>query len=128
MLSIRLSRRGPRRKAFYRLIVTEKSRDTQGKFNAILGTYDPHSKKAELKADEIKEWIAKGAQPTPTVHNLLIGQGIIEGEKVRASKSRPGKKKQAQAETEKAEKDQKTDNSSDDKEPKAVEEKKEETK
>lgn len=103
MLSIRLSRQGTKKKAFYRLIITEKSRDPWGKFLENLGTYNPHTKAATFKADRIKYWLSQGAQATATVHNLLISQNIIQGEKVRASKSRPGKKKSAQSALKKAE-------------------------
>jgi len=93
MLSIRLKRIGKPKKAFYRIIVIEKARDPYGNPADTIGTYDPHTKEVKIDADKVKDWIAKGAQPSPTVHNLLVDQKIIEGEKVVASKSKPGKKK-----------------------------------
>jgi len=99
MLSIRLSRKGKRGLALYSLIITEKGRDPWGKYLEKLGTYNPHTKEAKFSADRINYWISKGAQPTATVNNLLITHGVIKGEKVRASKSLPGKKKQAQLAT-----------------------------
>ncbi|MEK7167428.1 MAG: hypothetical protein AAB791_00320, partial [Patescibacteria group bacterium] len=47
--------------------------------------------------------IGKGAQTTPTINNLLISQGIMTGEKVKASASKLGKKKKAAFELKKAE-------------------------
>jgi small subunit ribosomal protein S16 len=86
MLSIRLSRIGKKKLPSYRLLVTEKSRDPWGKHLELLGTYDPLAtpKKVDFNADRIKYWMSKGAQPTATVRNMLIGLKMIEGEKVKA--------------------------------------------
>lgn len=86
MLSIRLSRVGKKKMPTYRLIVTEKSRDPWGKFLENLGTLDPMAKpkKIAFNVERIKYWMSKGAQPTPTVRNLLIDMKEIEGEKVKA--------------------------------------------
>ena len=32
----------------------------------------------------MKHWISKGAQPTDSIHNLLINKKVIEGKKVNA--------------------------------------------
>ncbi|MEK7652904.1 MAG: 30S ribosomal protein S16 [Patescibacteria group bacterium] len=103
MLSIRFSRIGKKKQPIYRIIVTEKTRDPWGKYLEILGSYNPRSKVAELKADRIKYWISKGAQPSATINNLLVTHGVINSEKVRASKSQPGKKKSAKIASDKAE-------------------------
>lgn len=47
----------------------------------VLGSYDPHRKKAVLKAERIKYWIEKGAQVSDSVWNLLIKEKIIKGAK-----------------------------------------------
>lgn len=93
MLTIRLTRVGKKNKPMYRLTVAEKSKDPYGKALEILGSYNPHSKEIQVKADRIKYWISKGSGISPTANNLLIEKGVIEGEKVKAS--RPGKKKKA---------------------------------
>ncbi len=76
---IRLSRVGKIKQPTYRLIVSEKSKDTRGKYLEILGTYNPRSNPATVKfdAERIKYWMSKGAQPSDTVHNLLVDQKII---------------------------------------------------
>jgi small subunit ribosomal protein S16 len=107
MLAIKFSRKGTKKKPVYRVIVTEKARDPWGKYLENLGIYNPHTKVAQLKADRIQYWISQGAQPTATVNNLLITQGVTKGEKVRASKSKPGKKKAAVIAQQKAEADAK---------------------
>jgi len=93
MLSIRFSRKGKKKNPLYSLIVLEKSKDPWGDYIEKLGTFNPSTKAVDFKADRIQHWIGIGAQPTPTVHNLLIAQGIIKADKVRAGKSQPGKKR-----------------------------------
>jgi len=86
MLKIRLSRFGSRNNPTYRLIINEHAKDTYGYALEYLGLYNPKAepKITQLKEDRIKYWLSQGAQPSPTVHNLLVEQGIIEGKKVRA--------------------------------------------
>lgn len=90
MLTIRLSRIGKKKKPAYRLIISEKAKDPYGRVLEVLGSYNPFSKDLKVKADRIKYWLTKGSGMSPTINNLLIGKGIIEGKKVTASK--PGKK------------------------------------
>lgn len=88
MLMIRLARKGKIKQPTYRLIVSEKTKDTFGTFLEELGYYNPRSKEIQLKTDRIKYWLSKGAQTSPTIHNLLLDQKVIEGKKVKASKSK----------------------------------------
>lgn len=86
MLRIRLSRFGTTKRPTYRLIVSEKHKDTKGDALEYLGSYQPRhaDKPLQLNLDRIKYWLGKGAQPSPTVHNLLVDQKVIEGKKVHA--------------------------------------------
>lgn len=95
MLKICLSRVGKKKQPTYRVIVLEKTKDPWGDYLELLGTYDPKSKakKIELKAERIQYWLSKGAQPSPTVHNLLVDKQIIKKDKVKASSGKPRKKK-----------------------------------
>lgn len=90
MLTIRLSRVGKKNKPLYRLIISEKGRDTQAKSLEILGSYNPYTKELQANGERINFWLSKGSQMSETVNNLLIGKGLVKGEKVKASK--PGKK------------------------------------
>ncbi|HIP50313.1 MAG TPA: 30S ribosomal protein S16 [Candidatus Pacebacteria bacterium] len=81
MLVIRFNRVGRHNHAQYRIVVQEKTKAPSGKSIAIVGSYDPHSKQTILKEDEIKNYIANGAQPSDSVYNLLVRNGVIEGEK-----------------------------------------------
>jgi len=92
MLVIRLTRIGKKNQPAYRVVLADKKRAVKGKFQEILGNYNPRLKTKALKAERIKYWISKGAQASPTVHNMLVSEKIISGPKVKAW--RPKKKTQ----------------------------------
>lgn len=96
MLKIRLQRTGRKNDPHFRLIVaphTLKPKTTL--FNEILGTYNIKAGAFECKSDRVQYWIGVGAQPTPTVQNLLISKGVVEGRKINVlpSKKPTGKRK-----------------------------------
>jgi len=94
MLAIRFSRTGKKKQPYFRIIVNEKTKDPWGDFLENLGVYNPRTKVADLKADRIKYWLSKGAQPSATVWNLLVSKEIVEGKKkkvTRISKKRAAK-------------------------------------
>jgi len=83
MLMIRFQRIGRTNDPAFRIVLTEKTRAAKaGSINEQLGTYNPRSKALTLDAEKIKNWIAKGAQPTDSIRNLLITKGILTGKKV----------------------------------------------
>jgi small subunit ribosomal protein S16 len=73
VLMIRLSRIGKKKRPFYRVIVTEKTRPRHGRFVEIVGTYDPLKKPhaVTLVQDRVDYWLSKGAQPSDTVRSFL---------------------------------------------------------
>jgi small subunit ribosomal protein S16 len=93
MLKIRFSRIGKKKQPYYRLTIAENSRDPFGKSLEILGSYNPRSKELQSNNERIKYWLKNGAQMTPTINNLLVEKGIIEGKKVVASKAIKKEKK-----------------------------------
>ncbi len=70
---IRLTRLGKKKKPFYRIVVANSESKRDGKFLAIVGTYDPMKQPAALtiQKDKLQSWLDQGAQPTDTVKNLL---------------------------------------------------------
>ena len=88
MLRIRLSRVGKKNTPIYKVVVAEKSRPVKGKFIESLGMYNPGNKSQQLNADRIKYWISVGAQPSQTVHNLLIRNNIIEAKKIPVTRAK----------------------------------------
>ncbi len=97
MLKIRLQRIGKVGQAYFRVVVIEHSTKPKGKYVELLGSYDPHKKVALIKGDRVLHWIKMGAAMSPTANNLLINQGIVSGNKVKAWK--PKKKTDAPAES-----------------------------
>lgn len=73
MLAIRLTRKGARKHPFYRVVVAEKEAKRDGRFVEIVGYYNPCRQPVELKLDHerISYWLARGAQPSETVRNLI---------------------------------------------------------
>lgn len=80
---LRLQRMGKTKRPTYRLIVSPKHKDTQSGQLEILGNYDPvqKNKVINFKKDRIEYWLSVGAQPSPTVNNLLVNLGIVKGKK-----------------------------------------------
>lgn len=82
MLSIRLQRIGRKNEAAFRVVLTDSKNSTKsGKFKEILGHYTVKNDQVELKTDRIKHWMSYGAQPSDTMHNVLIKAGLVEGRK-----------------------------------------------
>ncbi|MCC6133336.1 MAG: 30S ribosomal protein S16 [Acidobacteria bacterium] len=73
MVKIRLRRAGGTNAPAYRLVVSESERVPTAKVVEELGYYDPTKTPTLLKldAEKTRQWIAKGAQATPTVKRLL---------------------------------------------------------
>lgn len=73
MVRIRLTRRGAKKKPFYRVIAADQRARRDGRFIEQLGYYDPmrSPKVVKLDLDRIDHWISKGAQPTDTVRSLI---------------------------------------------------------
>lgn len=77
MLAIRMQRVGRKGHPVYRVIVQEAHRQpTSGKVVATLGSYDPHTKKAELDTENAKKYLDNGAQPSNRVVKLFETQKI----------------------------------------------------
>ena len=73
MVKIRLRRMGPKKAAFYRIVVANSRCPRDGRFIEEIGTYDPMAEGENIKVDleRAKYWISNGAQPTETVRGLL---------------------------------------------------------
>ena len=74
MLKIRLKRMGSTHAPFYRVIVSDQRvAPSRGRAVDTLGFYDPMKKPKEVRLDlaKIDSWIAKGAQPSETVADLI---------------------------------------------------------
>lgn len=85
MIALRLSRKGKKNRPTWRIIVQEKQRSPFSKAIEIVGSVNPHRDPPEavFKKDRIEYWISKGAQPSATVHNLLVAHHLINAPKQR---------------------------------------------
>ena len=100
MLTIRLTRVGKNKEASFRVIVVDSKRKVKaGNYLEMLGSYDPRVDTSTLNAERIKHWMSVGAKPSPTVHNLLISQKIIEGKKINVLPKKTVPKKEEVADT-----------------------------
>ncbi len=72
MLKIKLARFGKRNQPHFRIVINEARSKRDGQYAAILGHYAPTAtpKILDLNLELYKEWLHKGAQPTPTVASL----------------------------------------------------------
>lgn len=80
---MRLQRVGRKNDPSYRIVVTNKRTGPKSdKHVDRIGSYNPKLKNFQLDEDKAKEWLAKGVQPSDTMHNLLISKGVIKGKKI----------------------------------------------
>ena len=77
-VTMRLMRFGGKKTPYYRIVVSDRRSSRDGKFIEQIGTYNPNKDPAEVRVKEEKaiQWLRKGAQPTPTVRQLLIRSGV----------------------------------------------------
>ena len=77
MLAIRLQRVGRKGYATYRISVQESQRHpSSGRIVASIGTYNPHTKEANIQVKTAQKFLDNGAQPSPRIVKLLAGAGV----------------------------------------------------
>lgn len=89
MLSIKFQRVGKKHQPNYRIVVAEKRSKLGGPPVEQVGTYDPSTKNVSLEKERILHWLKTGAQPTISIHNLLVRQGVIPGPKIAVKIRKP---------------------------------------
>ena len=79
---IRFQRIGRKNDPAFRIAVLDKASGPKaGKYVDLVGTYNPKTKAVTLKPEAITSWMSKGAQLSPSLHNLLVKEGIVSGAK-----------------------------------------------
>jgi len=98
-LKIRLSRKGAKKRPFYRIVVANERSPRDGRYVENVGTYNPMLNKenidrVNLNVERIKYWLSKGANPTRRVAYFLGYAKITEMPHFPKSilKSKPKKK------------------------------------
>lgn len=77
MLVIRMQRVGRKKLAQYRIVVQDsRSAPTSGRVVASLGNYNPHTKEANLRVEDIEKFLSNGAQPSDRVVRLLAANKV----------------------------------------------------
>ena len=78
MVTIRLSRRGSKKRPFYQLNVTDSRNARDGSFIESVGFFNPVARGQEVRLrldqERIDYWLSKGAQPSERVGKLLKDQ------------------------------------------------------
>jgi small subunit ribosomal protein S16 len=82
MLAIKLQRVGKKHQPSYRLVVAEKRSKMAGPPVEDLGSYNTFNKKSAINKERVSHWLRVGAQPTTTVHNFLVKEGVLAGAKM----------------------------------------------
>lgn len=79
---IRLSRKGTKKKPFYRIVAADIEAPRDGRFLETLGTYNPMTEPADivLKMDRIQYWLDQGAKASTTVESILKKQAAAPSE------------------------------------------------
>ena len=79
MVTIRLTRRGAKNSPFYHIVVTDSRKRQGGKSLEMVGFFNPVARKNDtrLKLDlvRIDHWLAKGAQQSERVRDLVASFG-----------------------------------------------------
>jgi small subunit ribosomal protein S16 len=77
-VKLRLTRVGSKKNPIYRVVAADSRSPRDGKFLEIVGRYNPQTEPSTIELDEakVKDWLAKGAQPTEPVAKLLKVKGI----------------------------------------------------
>ena len=75
---MRLTRVGSKKNPIYRVVVADARSPRDGRFIEIVGRYNPQTDPSTIDLDEakVKDWLAKGAQPSNTVSRLIKAAGI----------------------------------------------------
>ena len=103
MLVIRMARGGRNKYPVYRIVAAESSRAVTGKFVAVLGHYNPHTKDLTINKEETVKYIGNGAQPSNAVIKLLqrekveLPEWVVLKTKNKKSKQEPTEEPVAEA-------------------------------
>ncbi len=94
MLKIRLKRIGKKGQPSYRIVVMESSSPRSGRTVQEIGVYNPTTNPTTFQVDKevAKSWLEKGAQPTATVAQYFVKEGLMKALKRGSVKPRNKKK------------------------------------
>ena len=75
---LRLTRVGGRKDPIWRVVVADQRSPRDGRVIETVGHYNPQTQPSTVVINEerVRDWLARGAQPSNTVRKLLRIQGI----------------------------------------------------
>ena len=75
---LRLTRVGGRKDPVWRVVVADQRSKRDGRVIEIVGHYNAQTNPSTITIDEerVRDWLARGAQPSQTVRKLLRINGI----------------------------------------------------
>jgi small subunit ribosomal protein S16 len=70
---VRLTRVGSKKNPIWRVVVADQRSPRDGRFIETIGHYNPQTDPSTIRIDEerLRHWLARGAQPTGTVKQLV---------------------------------------------------------
>jgi small subunit ribosomal protein S16 len=73
MLAIRLRRTGSKKRAYFRVVVTDSRAARDSSFVEVLGHYNPRTtpEALVLNRERLEHWMKVGAQPSDSVRTLV---------------------------------------------------------
>ena len=73
MVSLRLTRKGPKDRPFYKIVAIDSRKRRDGRYIEQLGNYDPMQDGVNYKIDleAADRWIKNGARPSETVASII---------------------------------------------------------
>ena len=98
MLKIRLKRTGKKNQPHYRIVVAQAHKARDSKAVEEIGYYNPRTQPSTIKLDKeaAEKWLSNGAQPTETVEQILVKEGVLKKLKKGSKLGQPkGKKKES---------------------------------
>ncbi|MCK9415931.1 MAG: 30S ribosomal protein S16 [Candidatus Dojkabacteria bacterium] len=88
MIKIRLKRTGKRGQPHYRIVVMQSTKPRDGRSVEEIGYYNPRHIPPifEIDKERAKYWLERGAQPTDTIAQYLVKEGVLDSLKRGATK------------------------------------------
>jgi small subunit ribosomal protein S16 len=79
MLAIRLRRTGSKKRAYFRVVVTDSRAARDSSFVEVLGHYNPRTtpEKLVLNQERLDHWVKVGAQPSDSVRTLVARMPVV---------------------------------------------------
>jgi small subunit ribosomal protein S16 len=98
---VRLTRVGSKKNPIWRVVVSDQRSPRDGRFIETIGHYNPQTEPSTINIDEerLQHWIARGAQPTNTVKQLVKAhhKGASAPDAAPAEPAEPAPAEQAEA-------------------------------